>query len=213
MKQSLNKSLALTVLLLVVVTAFFASMIVMPGENPQGQLPALSTEQQESAAVMRGVVEMLATEIGERHYEEPAAYQRAADYISSVFKQNGLTPYPEIFGDKEQYRNIVAEHYGSELSNEVIVLGAHYDTVWMTPGADDNASGVAVMLELAKKISNMSLKRSVRFVAFANEEYPHFFTSDMGSLHHARQSFEREENILAMFSLEMLGYYSNEPES
>lgn len=213
MKQSLQTSLLLTALLILAGSAFFASMIIMPGKNPAGELPSLTAGQQQSANAMREVVETLATEIGERHHEAPAAYQQAADYIYAAFKQNGLTPYTEIFGDKEQYQNIVAEHYGREIPDQVIVVGAHYDTVWMTPGADDNASGVAVMLELAKKIANMSLKRSVRFVAFANEEYPFFFTRDMGSLHHARQASERGENIQAMFSLEMLGYYSDEPES
>lgn len=213
MKQSLKASLTLSALLILGGVAFLASMIIMPGNNPAGELPPLTADQQKSAEVMHEIVEMLATEIGERHHDEPVAYQQAADFILSVFKQNGLTPYPEIFGDREQYRNIVAEHYGSEMPEQVIVVGAHYDTVWMTPGADDNASGVAVMLELAKKIATMSLKRSVRFVAFANEEYPFFFTKDMGSMHHARQASERGENIQAMFSLEMLGYYSDEPGS
>ena len=122
-------------------------------------------------------------------------------------------PYLEEFGDKLQYRNIIAEHYGSTVADEVIIVGAHYDTVWMTPGADDNASGVAVMLELARLLKQKQLKRSVRFIAFANEESPHYMRDSMGSLYHAKRAYDRQENIKFMISLEMLGYYSDKPDS
>ena len=211
--KSIASALAVTVVLVIAAAVFIASCIVMPGENPIGELEPLNEEQQQLAETLRTIVVKLADDIGERHYQEPLAYRQAGDFIDEQFRTHGMTPYAELFGDKEQYRNIVAEHYGVQNPEEVVLIGAHYDTVWMTPGADDNASGVAVMLELAGKIVDMSLKRSVRFVAFANEEWPHYMTEEMGSLYHARRAYERGEQITAMFSLEMLGYYSDEPKS
>ena len=200
-------------LLLIGTVVFILSCVSMPGASLTSPLAPLTQEQKESADNMQVHVRKLAEEIGERHYEEPEAYQQAAEYINTAFEENGLVPYLEAFGDKLQYKNIIAERYGTTLPDEVIVVGAHYDTVWMTPGADDNASGVAVMLELARQIKQKQLKRSVRFIAFANEEYPHFLRDSMGSLFHAKRIYDHQENIKLMISLEMLGYYSDEPNS
>ncbi len=176
-------------------------------------LAPLNTEQTTVADNLLQHVKVLADEIGERHYGEMEAYGRAADYIVDTFTSIGFVPYIEQFGEETEFKNIIAEHYGMRLPEEIIIVGAHYDTVWMSPGADDNASGVAVMLELARQLRSEALDRTVRFIAFANEEYPHYFTDEMGSLVHARQASERGEQIRAMFSLEMLGYYSDEPGS
>lgn len=91
-----------------------------------------------------------------------------------------------------------------ETGEGAILVGAHYDTVPGSPGADDNASGVAALIELSKMV------RGVRFVAFANEEMPYFLGPEMGSFIYAR---ERGAGLLAMLSLEMLGYYRDEPGS
>jgi Zn-dependent M28 family amino/carboxypeptidase len=92
-----------------------------------------------------------------------------------------------------------------------LVVGAHYDTVPGCPGADDNASAVAALIELAGMLE--SEKLPIRFVAFANEELPYFMGPDMGSWVSAKRSRERGERISAMLSLEMLGYYSDKPGS
>jgi Zn-dependent M28 family amino/carboxypeptidase len=92
-----------------------------------------------------------------------------------------------------------------------VVVGAHYDTVPGSPGADDNASAVAALIELAGMLRGEPLP--IRFVAFANEEEPHFMGPDMGSWVSAKRSRDRGENISAMLSLEMLGYYRDEPGS
>lgn len=213
MKTKTISIVAGVILALVLVVLLLGSFVVMPGPEYDGSLSVLTPEQQQSAGNMQATVAVLADEIGERHYEVPEAYQRAADYVRDRLVDAGLQPYAEIFGDNGEYQNIVAEHYGTDKAEEIILIGAHYDTVWMSPGADDNASGVAVLLELARHIATLPLSRSVRFVAFANEEFPHYFTDNMGSLFHARQASERGENIVAMFSLEMLGYFSDEPQS
>jgi len=195
------------------VMAFVYMCVNMPGETLSSALLPLTPSQEESSKRLQEHVWQLAEEVGERHYGEPKAYNSAADYITNVFKQNELTPYEDEFGDKLQYRNIVAEHYGTTLADEVIIVGAHYDTVWLSSGADDNASGVAVMLEIAKQLKKKQLNRTVRFVAFANEEEPYFLTENMGSLFHAKRSHDRGDKIMGMISLEMLGYYSNEANS
>src|SRR5437899_12595367 len=93
---------------------------------------------------------------------------------------------------------------------EIILLGAHYDTVRGTPGADDNASGVAALLEISAMLKATTHAYTVRCVAFVNEEAPFFFRADMGSLRYARAARRRDDRIRLMVSLEMLGYYRSE---
>ena len=125
----------------------------------------------------------------------------------------GCNPILSRSATSANTENVVAALDGADSAAGIIVVGAHYDTVPQTPGADDNASGVAVLLELARLLGARPLNRGLRFVAFANEEPPHFLTKDMGSLYHARRSAERGDVISLMISLEMLGYYSSEPGS
>ncbi len=185
----------------------------MPGETISSDLSSLTEAQRELSSRLEQHVMKLAGEIGERNDSDPNAYNIAADFIIETFQESGLVPYEEELGDKLQYRNIIAEHYGTSLPEEVIIVGAHYDTVWLSSGADDNASGVAVMLEIARQLKTKQLDRTIRFVAFANEEYPHFLTENMGSLFHAKRSYDREDKIIAMLSLEMLGYFSDKVDS
>ena len=130
--------------------------------------------------------------------ERNADLETAARYIESAFGSSE-SQYFESGG--RTVRNIQSTKPAS------IVVGAHYDTVPGSPGADDNASAVAVLIELA------AMQLPVRFVAFANEEMPYFLGPEMGSFVSARRSRERGENLRAMFSLEMLGYYRDAPGS
>jgi Zn-dependent M28 family amino/carboxypeptidase len=152
---------------------------------------------------------VLAGEIGERcidgSYEE---LERAAEYIEGQLGEMGYETadqWYEVEGVK--VRNIEVAIEGSE---NVVVVGAHYDSAPGTPGADDNASGVAVLLELARMMKGKQTGRTVRFVAFVNEEPPWFQTQDMGSVRYAQMCKERGDRVRAMLSLEMLGYYSQE---
>jgi Zn-dependent M28 family amino/carboxypeptidase len=106
--------------------------------------------------------------------------------------------------------NIIAEVPGTNRKSDIVVVGAHYDTVATTPGADDNASAVAVMLECARLLRHSRPQRTVRFVAFACEEQPHFHTDTMGSQAYAKRCQDRNERIVGMICLEMVGYYSSE---
>ncbi|HEV3417366.1 MAG TPA: M28 family peptidase, partial [Pirellulales bacterium] len=99
---------------------------------------------------------------------------------------------------------------GTKRHDEIVILGAHYDTVWMTPGADDNASAVAVLIEAARLLRGTTLRRTARFVAFTCEEPPHFHLETMGSQVYARACRERHERIMGMLCLEMVGYFTAE---
>ena len=107
-------------------------------------------------------------------------------------------------------RNIEVEIKGATRAQEIIVVGAHYDSVMGAPGANDNGSGVAAVLELARLWRNAQPARTLRFVLFVNEEPPFFKSDEMGSRHYARRAKVRGENIVAMFSLETIGHYSDE---
>ena len=111
--------------------------------------------------------------------------------------------------------NLEAVLQGGAKAHEVVVVGAHYDTAAGGPGADDNASGVASMLAIARALaaSHHAPARTIRFVAFVNEEPPYFWNAEMGSLVYAKACKARGDAIVAMLSLETLGYYRDEPGS
>ncbi|MBW2261353.1 MAG: M28 family peptidase [Deltaproteobacteria bacterium] len=190
-------------------------MTCMPGRTHTGVLPEMGVGEVELAERLAGHVEVLASEIGERCID--GAYselERAAVYIETEFEEMGYELEGQEFEvEGVKVRNIEVEITGSGKMDEVVVVGAHYDSAQGTPGADDNASGVAVLLELARMLKGMKAERTVRFVAFVNEEPPWFQTGDMGSVRYAKMCKERGDDIVAMLSLEMLGYYSDEPGS
>ena len=188
-------------------------------------------------ARLRGHVEVLAGEIGERHCYRPEAYERAASYIESEFAALGYevrrqavpVPDTEKFACGETVAwNIEAVKPGTTRAHEVIVLGAHYDSKvatpeWNdagpplpdqpgTPGASDNASGVAGVIEVARALVDEPLERTVRFVAFANEEPPFYQTDSMGSVVYARALIaDPDQEPMGMISLEQLGCFSKTP--
>jgi Zn-dependent M28 family amino/carboxypeptidase len=145
------------------------------------------------------------------HYE---SLQRTAAYIDEEFSRAGYAPRHQVF-EVEGHRvaNIEAERRGSRRPDRILVIGAHYDSVDESPGANDNASGVAVMLELARLHATLAPPVTVRFVAFVNEEPPYFMTPAMGSWRYAADAAARGDNIVTMISLETIGYYSDEARS
>lgn len=182
----------------------------MPGKSFEGTLPALTEGQRALAEEIRRDVRVLAGEIGHRDVEHPELLARAAEYVEAQFRAAGLEPrrHPYEVGGQTVY-NIDAEVKGR--SDEVVVVGAHYDSVRGTVGANDNGSGVAGMLALARRMAaGPTPKRTLRLVAFVNEEPPYFQTEQMGSLVYARACKARGDRITAMISLETIGYYSDE---
>lgn len=189
-------------------------MIQMPGHSHQGPLPPLTKEQRALKEELHSHVQTLAELIGERNVFHHGRLVMAADYIRTMLAGAGYEvhrqPY-EVAG--KICENIEAEVGGRKRPGDIIVIGAHYDSVQGSPGANDNASGVAATLALARAFANTTPARTLRFVLFANEEPPLFQTEHMGSRVYAKRSRERGENIVLMLSLETIGYYSDEPGS
>lgn len=141
-------------------------------------------------------------------------FEAAANYVWQSLVSIGFAvarePYQvEHLGVTHTVANIVAEHVAECGSDGIVIVGAHYDTVSSTPGADDNASAVAMLLEVARLLRQTRPRRKIRFVSFPCEEPPHFHTDSMGSQQHARLCKARGETIEGMVCLEMVGYYSD----
>lgn len=148
----------------------------------------------------------LSQHIGERHLWRDGSLVRSADYIESQLLQAGYEPARQEYkAYRQTVANIIAAKKGSK--QETIVIGAHYDSVPGSPGADDNASGVAGILELARLTANAPSRYSLVFAAFVNEESPTFGSDLMGSMQYAKSLKERRKNILLMISLEMIGFF------
>jgi hypothetical protein len=184
----------------------------MPGTSYQGALPPLTSTEKTLQASLKRHIEELAGHIGERNMHRRGTLQAAARHVETQFQAAGLTvarePY-EVDGDSAS--NLVATLRGNNRPDEIIIVGAHYDSILGSPGANDNASGVAALLCIARALAaEGGNHRTIRFVAFVNEEPPYFQTSSMGSRVHARQAKSRGEKIVAMLSLETIGYYSEE---
>jgi len=165
-------------------------------------------------ANLRQHVDRLAGLIGPRTLAKPKTIQATLGYLEGQWKAMGYAVQRETYdalGD--QATNLFVERIGRTRPDEIILLGAHYDTVASTPGADDNASAVAVLLEVSRLLLQSEGKRRIRFVAFACEEPPYFNLDAMGSQHHARLSRSRGDKILGMLCLEMVGYYNSAPGS
>jgi hypothetical protein len=202
------------VLFLLVPLAAWFVMIRMPSTSYDGPWEPLSEAEEAVRERLVHDVEKLALEIGDRNIEAYENYLRAAEFIESTLKQAGYDVNRHEFDAAGRTCiNLEAERPGLERPEEILVIGAHYDSVFGTPAANDNATGVAAMLELARTFAELEPARTVRFVAFANEEPPFFQTEDMGSLVYARHIRERGDNVIGMVSLETLGYYSDEPGS
>jgi Zn-dependent M28 family amino/carboxypeptidase len=165
---------------------------------------------QDTTAYLREIVAMLAREIGVRTYRDTDRLARCANYISGQFNSFGfkITRQPFLINGNT-YQNIVAELVGNSSPEDILVVGAHYDTVHTTPGADDNASGVAGLLALAGRLAGVKMSKTVRLVAFALEEPPFFRTRKMGSYHYARSLKKNRENVEGMICLEMIGFFSD----
>jgi hypothetical protein len=189
-------------------------MVRMPGRSHAGPLPPLTALEVELQGRLRGHVEALAGRIGERNLWRYEALRAAAAYVEAGLARHGDRVASEGFRvEGRDVRNLVLDRPGSGGAGEIVVVGAHYDSVPGSPGADDNATGVAAVLEMARLLAGRRHRRTLRLAAFVNEEPPWFQTDAMGSLQHARRARERGEKVVAMLSLETIGYYSEAPRS
>lgn len=189
-------------------------ILPMPGSSYQGKLPPLTTDEQQLKANLEHHIHVLATEIGDRNYLNPAGLTAAAQYLSDTWQAAGYTVERQRYRAKsagdQAFENLIVEIPGCDRKNEIIIIGGHYDSVSGCPAANDNGSGSAATLELALRLKNCQPSRTLRFVQFVNEEPPFFQSDEMGSLVYARQCQANQDNIVAMLSLETMGYYSDD---
>ncbi len=171
----------------------------------------LTAQEAKTAQRLQQMVSFLSKEIGIRNYQNYQNLDHTSQWIAGVFKQIGYNVKILSFDSQGQtFKNIVAESAYENFSKDVIIIGAHYDSCF-NPGADDNASGVAGLIELARLLKDIPLKQHLRFVAFVNEEPPFFHTDQMGSLVYAKHVQSNGEKVKAAIILEMLGFYSEKP--
>jgi len=163
------------------------------------------------ARSLRGHVVRLAGDIGERNVYRPAALRAAEQYIRQSWAEMDYEVHAQEY-EVEGVRsaNLEISVLGSHYPDEILLIGAHYDSVYGSPGANDNASGVAALLELSRLFRSASPSRSLRFVAFVNEEPPFFFSGQQGSVRYAREARRHGDDIRLMLSLETIGYYRHE---
>jgi hypothetical protein len=220
-RRTVSTALRITIAVLAVLTLLWWFEMRMPGKNVSKAGP-FSPDEVTLREELRADVEKLAGEIGERNMWHYAQLNAAADFIEESFSHAGLHPRRDSYDIRGQAcHNIEAEIPGSlqgaaasQTSHlPIIVVGAHYDSVFGSPGANDNGSGVAATLALARRFATASPKHTLRFVAFVNEEPPYFLSGEMGSLVYARRCKERGDKISAMISLETIGYFSDAPHS
>ena len=192
-------------------SAAIAWWLNMRGSSHSGPLPDITADQNTLATRLRQDVEALAHTIGQRNLGHRDGLARAADLIEGRFKELGLTTR------RQEYKvrgvtcaNIEASLAGTSPNEPILVIGAHYDSVEGTAGANDNASGVAALLAVARALKDTKPARGLRLVAFVNEEPPYFQTPEMGSMVYAKAAHEAGERIVGMISFDGLGYYRDE---
>jgi Zn-dependent M28 family amino/carboxypeptidase len=199
--------IGLFVTFLVLVAGGLASCVIQPAVSP---IP--SPEARIDPAALERHVRMLAHTLHPRSYEHAANLDAAADYVLGEFEALGAATDVQAFDVAGRpYRNIIARF--GPATGPLLVIGAHYDSCGDTPGADDNASGVAGLIELARALAAKPPAQPVELVAFTLEEPPFFRTDHMGSFQHARALAQQKREVRLMLSLEMIGFFRDAPQS
>lgn len=214
--------------LLAVAAAIPSCMTLLPGDPFKGTLPLASVEPAPLEAQLRADVEQLAGVIGERNHANPAGLRAAENFIAAELSKSGYRVEWQTYhvrvpaaGGQPAHdataTNLIAEVRGVTSPDQIVVIGAHYDSVHNrnvhSPGANDNASGVAAVLALSRMLSGSAPACTLRLVFFADEEPPYFWTDQMGSLIYARAAKARNDDIVAMLSIETIGSFSDAPGS
>lgn len=211
-KNAVKRLAIVGIVIAVLVAGVGLTMVRMPGKSYAGELPPLMPREK----ILQQELQQDIAKIGsqEHNYIYYDNLQAIADFLASSLTEAGYAVNKQGYEvDGKLFENIEAELPGSNKADEIIVIGAHYDSVVGAPGANDNGSGVAAVLALARAFSGKQTSRTLRFVEFTNEEPPFFWTDNMGSLVYAKKCREAGDNIVAMLSLETMGYYSDKPGS
>ena len=220
LRRILSSVLRITIAVAAILVLLWWFGMRMPGKNVSKAGP-LAPDEVALREELRANVQKLAGEIGERNMWNYAQLNAGADFIENSFSRAGLRTRRDSYEIRGQScHNIEAEIPGNR--PEIIVIGAHYDSVFGSPGANDNGTGAAAVLVLAQRFAVREKERSppqrtpnktLRFIAFVNEEPPYFLSGEMGSLIYARRCKERGDKISAMISLETIGYFSDAADS
>jgi hypothetical protein len=164
---------------------------------------------------LRESIRKLSQEIGERNLGRYEKLNQTADWIEKCWTAQGYNVSRQTFQVRGlDCHNLIVEIVGNRQPDEIVIVGAHYDTAVGTPGANDNGTGVAALLELSEQLKGLLPERTLRFVAFTNEEPPYFQRpNEMGSWVYAHACMKAKEKIIGVISLETMGYFSDEPNS
>ncbi|RTL42640.1 MAG: M28 family peptidase [Candidatus Melainabacteria bacterium] len=216
MSQKRTYSIICAAIVLTTAVAFYwrVTWHSMPGQTFNGPLPPLSEKEVTIRDALAKHVHVLAEDIGERNSTQFEHLNKAAEYIIQEFKIIGYQPRFQAYElNGKTYKNIEVEIAGKDPNAAILIVGAHYDSALNSPGADDNASGVASLLELSRALWGKQFDRKIKIVAFANGEPPYANTPDSGSHRYAQLAKGYGAKIKGMISLDELGYYSDSPES
>jgi len=186
-------------------------VLVQPFVAATPSIPASQTAV--DPARLEAHVRKLSVDFHPRRYDQPENIARTVDYIAAALKATGAPiTMQEIVVAGRPYQNVIAR-YGPQ-AGPLLVIGAHYDSYNITPGADDNASAVAGLLELARLLGAKPPSRAIELVAYAFEEQPRAQgKADMGSAWHAKALRAANRDVDLMLSLEMIGYFTDAPNS
>ena len=185
----------------------------MPGKSFRGTHLPLDPREEKIRDVLEEDLMVLSRDIGERNvFQRYVQLVEAAVFIEQSLQGAGYeTRRQEFLVDDQVVWNIDAECTGSRHPEEIVIVGAHYDTVPGSPGANDNGSAVVASLALARSFTGVPTDRTIRFAFFVNEESPYYMTEAMGSLRYARRCRSHGEKVVGMICLETIGCYLDEP--
>lgn len=186
----------------------------MPGKSYSGPLMPLSETEIKLKSELVSDLNTLVVEIGERNLHHYKNLTATVEFLERVFRNCQYQVIRQEYNvETHRCYNIIAEQPGTTKAQEVVIIGAHYDSLYGTIGANDNGSGVVALLAIARACAGSPNTRTIRFVGFVNEEPPYFQTERMGSWVYAKQCRRNGDNIIGMICLETIGYYSDEKNS
>ena len=208
MKKTHVKRIFFLIFFLLIIPVFATWIVVAQPTFTKNSRSHLTLE----SSRLKAHVLKLSKEYFPRSHTNTDNLDRCAEYIRAHFKRAGAdTSMQEFTVLGKRYQNVIG--FFGDKTAERVVIGAHYDARINTPGADDNASGISGLIELAYLVGKEKLNLGIEFVAYTLEEPPFFGTKDMGSAHHAKLLHDRQTRVRCMLALEMIGYFNNAPDS
>jgi len=209
-RASVKISIILTLVITAALIFGWSLMIWMPGVSYRQALPPLTAAAIQLQERLKSDVETLSVKIGQRNIDNYQNLVAAKDFLAKELTQAGYPVREQQYTiDGRSFSNLEVEIQGSSRADEILVIGGHYDSAVNSLGANDNATGAAAVLALAREFVGTKPMRTLRFVEFTNAEPPFRWTKSMGSLVYAQAAKQRGDTIVGMFSLETLGHFTD----